>query len=440
MELVQRDVERGQGILFDRAVLEAFQRVAQNIVGLFLQGVQLRDGGAVAGGRDHVEQTVAPLRVASTFVATQIAAQPRAAGQQARDHHQSQPHEVAVALQEGALGAVDVGGRAGVRWDRGGLVGVGHLDVGDTGKIPLQHVPDREQLLGERGHRQFRQFLAGDDQVVHGDRRDVVVRPRGTGAEGAGGDFGGFVDRMLAGDDLRRIDRDECRRAAGPGGGVERLGGDLAVGRADRQEGIDLLVAQRLADFGDAELGDGHLVAGNAGLGQDEFQQVDVGRSFPDHADAAAVEVGDGLGRFLALRSRRVRHPQDNQVLAEDRRRQRVAGQVQVGPHHREVGGVVGDGGCALRCAFGGNHAQPDIMPFAGERLGHLLDDLDVLAARRSDRDAQCGRPPVDEQVADQCGDKQEQAAGQHDERETFHEQPLSRQQVADQAAIGTRQ
>jgi hypothetical protein len=100
---------------------------------------------------------------------------------------------------------------------------------------------------------------------------------------------------MLQGDRLRDVDREKFRLASGPRGGGNRIGGDLAVHRTDRQEGIEGLVVRHFFGLVGAELRNRDLVGRDAGFGQDHAQQRGICRRLADHADPVALELVDGL-------------------------------------------------------------------------------------------------------------------------------------------------
>ncbi|WP_430383818.1 hypothetical protein, partial [Acinetobacter baumannii] len=94
---------------------------------------------------------------------------------------------------------------------------------------------------------------------VRGDRR--------RGREDAAGDLLGLVERMLLRDRFGNVDRQEFRFAARIGGCRDGVGGDLAVERTDRHEGVDRGIFRHLGDLARTKLADRHLVRIDAGLG-----------------------------------------------------------------------------------------------------------------------------------------------------------------------------
>ena len=193
--------------------------------------------------RNHVQQPFAQRAVVVALVLLQVAREPGAGRAHRRQRHQAPPDEIAVAIEEGLFLAVDKGRGARMHGDHGVLVGVGGLDLRRQREFRHQLLPDREQLPGEGGDRRFRQAFARDDVVGEADRLDLVLGPGGRAAEGAGGNFGGLVDRMVLRDRLGRIDREEGRRAAVARRGRDRVRGDLAVDGTGGEIGVRLLVA-----------------------------------------------------------------------------------------------------------------------------------------------------------------------------------------------------
>jgi len=105
---------------------------------------------------------------------------------------------------------------------------------------------------------------------------------------------------MLLGNRLRYIDRKKLGFAALAGGRDDGLGGDLAVQRPDRHEGIDGGIAGHFADLIDGELHHRHLVGSNAGLAQNNPEQRDVGVRSSDHGNAVSLQIVEAfdLGRW----------------------------------------------------------------------------------------------------------------------------------------------
>ena len=115
-----------------------------------------------------------------------------------------------------------------------------------------------------------------------------------------------------------------------------------------------------------------------------------------DHADAASGKLADlgdlGTG-LLALAALRRRRPHHHEILAQRRDRLRILRHVEIAADDGEVDLALrellgaGDG------AVGLHRLQPDIGAMLGEGLRQRLHDLDVVAVRRADRDAQRHRP-----------------------------------------------
>src|SRR5258705_10801155 len=78
VELLERNIERGQGPFLDGPVLEAMQRLAKNTVCLRLHLVEFFGGIALPRPRKHVQQAVAQRTVDVALVLLQIAREPRA--------------------------------------------------------------------------------------------------------------------------------------------------------------------------------------------------------------------------------------------------------------------------------------------------------------------------------------------------------------------------
>src|SRR6516225_11093708 len=103
-------------------MLEATQRAAQYVVALRLHPVELLDRIALAREGDHVEQPFALRGVAVALVLLEVAGEPGADRAHCGEPHQAPPDEIAVAVEEGFLLAVDKGGSARMRGDHGVLV------------------------------------------------------------------------------------------------------------------------------------------------------------------------------------------------------------------------------------------------------------------------------------------------------------------------------
>ena len=188
--------------------------------------------------------------------------------------------------------------------DRGILVGVRRLDLRGQRKFGLQRLPDREQLPGKGGDGGFGHALPRHDVVREADGLDLLLRLVRRAAEGAGGNFGGLIGRMVLRDRLRRVDGEEGRRAAVAHRGRDRIRCDLAVDRARREIGVGLLVADRLGGLVGRKLDDLDLAGIDAVLLQDHLEQIDIGLGAADHADATSGELrdlGDFRARLLAL-------------------------------------------------------------------------------------------------------------------------------------------
>ena len=60
-----------------------------------------------------------------------------------------EPEVIAIPVQESAFGAVDIGRRSPMHWQRGVLFGVRLLDVRSARHFPGNRLADGEQLPGE---------------------------------------------------------------------------------------------------------------------------------------------------------------------------------------------------------------------------------------------------------------------------------------------------
>src|SRR5450631_2074567 len=143
------------------------------------------------------------------FIPLRILPQPGAGGAEPGEKQDGGPEVIAVPLEEGALGAVDVGCRALMRGQSRVLVSVRLFNFCGTGQFPGERLTNRKQLPDERTDRRVGQSLWRDNQVVDTDRLDFVFRSGRRGAEGAAGNFLGLVERVLLGDRLRYIDREK---------------------------------------------------------------------------------------------------------------------------------------------------------------------------------------------------------------------------------------
>ena len=132
--------------------------------------------------------------------------------------------------------------------------------------------------------------------MIDGDRVDLVFRLLRRGAENTGGNFLGFLDRILLRNRVRHVDGKEFGLAARSRRRCDRVGGDLALERTYRHEGVDRFILGHLADLVRRELADRDLVGIDAGFFQDHAQQLgDIGLRPPDHADVMAGEFIENL-------------------------------------------------------------------------------------------------------------------------------------------------
>ena len=166
------------------------------------------------------------------------------------------------------------------------------------------------------------------------------------------------------------------------------------------------------------------LLGIDAVLLQDHLEQIDIGVGPADHADAAAgelLDLGDLRAGFLALLGLgRRRHPQHRDVLAQRRHGLRIFRHIEIAADDGEIGLAVGKRLGARDGAIGLHGTQPHRA--MRKRLRQRLDDLDVVAVRRSDRDPQRDRTHR-EVICGADSTHQRQGARQRDE----HHLPLHR-------------
>ena len=159
--------------------------------------------------------------------------------------------------------------------------------------------------------------------MIDADRIDLVIRPGGIRIEDAARNFLGFIERVLLGNRVRYIDRQKLWFASAARGRSQGVNSDLAIQWAHGHECIEVRVARQLFDLVDAKLRDRDLVGSNAGFGQDNTQQCDIGRGLADHANAMSGEIVERLDfrcrlSLGALAREAGRRPQHNEVLAHD--------------------------------------------------------------------------------------------------------------------------
>ena len=233
--------------------------------------------------------------------------------------------------------------------------------------------------------------------MVDTQRIDLVLRAWRGRVENAAGDFFGFVDRIFLGDCVGDVDRQEFGFAAGSRRCSDGVYRDLALERADRHERVERGIARHLGRLVGGELADGDLFRIDAGLLQDDAQQLDVGLCPSDHADAMA---GQGI-QCLHLRRRLLpalgrkpgRRPQHDDVLAQDGNQLGIGRQVQVAARYRKIGLAGGKQRDALLCSLGRDRQQPNRTALARKGLRHQLDEFLVLAAGGPDGNPQRRRP-----------------------------------------------
>ncbi len=223
---------------------------------------------------------------------------------------------------------------------------------------------------------------------------------------------------MLQGNGIRCVDGEKLRLAPRPRGRGDGVGGDLAVERADRHECIEGRVACQLLGLVDSKLRDRDQVGSNAGSVQDNPQQCNIRRRSADNADPVPCEIGDLLDfrrrlPFGALARKSGRRPQNNEVLAHDGHGFGVGRHVQIATGDRKVGLGSTEQGKGFDRSVGRYRRQPDAPAVAGEGLGHRLDQLLIVASRRSDGNPQGYRPQRIIQGA-RGGTKNKKSNGQH--------------------------
>src|SRR6202000_696560 len=103
VKLVEHQAIGGEVGLFDRAVVIAFQRLAQEFVGLALQGVEFLARIDLPHQRDRGEQLFAMQDVEPALVALHIVTQSRDGGAEQGKQQYRAPDIVAVIVHEGAF-------------------------------------------------------------------------------------------------------------------------------------------------------------------------------------------------------------------------------------------------------------------------------------------------------------------------------------------------
>ena len=230
--------------------------------------------------------------------------------------------------------------------------------------------------------------------MIDADGIDLVFGSRRGRAENAAGDFLGFVDRVLLRDRVGDVDRQEFGFAAGCGGRGDGVHRDLALERADRHERVERRIARHLGNLVGGELADRDLFRIDAGLRQDDAQQLDVGLCPSDHADAMPGKVIQRLDLrrrlFLALWSEaRAPTTARRHSCAGWRPTSAFAGRFR-SPRAtaRSVLPALNSAMLSLR-SLGRDRRQPHRAALARKGLRHQLDQLLVLAAGRPDGNPQ---------------------------------------------------
>ena len=115
-----------------------------------------------------------------------------------------------------------------------------------------------------------------------------------------------------------------------------------------------------------------------------------------DHADAVPRELrnfGDLRAGFLALGLGRRRHPQHNDVLAQRRHGLGIFRHFEIAANDREIGLALAKRLGTRGRAIGLHRTQADPAVRLRKGLGQRVNDLDVIAVRRTDRGPQAHRP-----------------------------------------------
>ena len=143
VELFEREPDHRQIAFLDRAVVVAVERLAQHAVGRALHLRQLFRRFGLAHPGNQIEQIVAMLDVLLALVPLPVVLQPGAGRSEAGEHQNRAPDVVGIFFQEGALVAVDIGGRALMGGQRGVLVGVRLLDLRGARQFPRELLAHR---------------------------------------------------------------------------------------------------------------------------------------------------------------------------------------------------------------------------------------------------------------------------------------------------------
>src|SRR5579872_3563950 len=101
MELLERQSDRREIAVLDRAVVVAIERLPQQRVGIALHCRELLRGLGAAHPRDQRQQTVAMGDVALALVALHVMAQPGARRAEAGEQQDAAPDVVGVFFEEG---------------------------------------------------------------------------------------------------------------------------------------------------------------------------------------------------------------------------------------------------------------------------------------------------------------------------------------------------
>ena len=128
-------------------------------------------------------------------------------------------------------------------------------------------VANGEELTDEGADRGVGQRFRRDDQMIDADGLDLVLGAGRRGREDAAGNLLGFIERVLLGDRLRNLDRQEFRLAPAPRPWRRsRPTVILLSSGPTAMKASSVAIARHLGDLVGGELGDRHLVGVDAGL------------------------------------------------------------------------------------------------------------------------------------------------------------------------------
>ncbi|MEY9183058.1 hypothetical protein ABIA41_004493 [Bradyrhizobium sp. USDA 313] len=304
----------------------------------------------------------------------------------------------------------------------GVLLDVGFGDVCGAWGLPRDRLTNGKELAEKRGDRRFGQALSRHDQMADAESFNLVTRPSRIRIEDAGRNLLRFVPGMPDGDRFRCLDGEKLRLAARPRRRGNGVGGDFAVEGPDRHERIEGEIAREFIDLVGAELRHGDLAGLHSGGVQNDAQQRRIHRRPPDHADTAPREIGDLLdlrGRlsFRTLARKPGWCPEHDEILADDGDGLRLGRHVQVAAADGKIGLARPKQSQRFHRSVGLDRVQPDSSAFAGERIGHRLNDLVIIAASRSNGDPENLRPQRVIKCT-RCDAEDEKANGENQQQE----------------------